>query len=142
MKKFFTLLLAFVLVLPLFIRTVSADVFSKEYTVEYTSENKIDMGDFSATELAQILGDIQPGDSAAVTFNIVNSSSDAVYFWMNNKTVQTLEENRSSARGAGYTYLLTYQGSDGKDYVFYNIRIFVNQIHSLVSLQLIIYYYR
>ena len=102
-------------------KSMYAEEFSPEepYNVNYKEDGTLET-DFDYDEIAAILNDVQPGDTATITVNINNTNpSQAIDWWMDNKTLRTLEEIRETANSAGYEYTLMYQGSDGKTYDFF-----------------------
>ena len=66
------------------------------------------------------MANIQPGDSIELKVKVTNSDSDSTDWYMTNEVIQTLEDAQESAAGGGYSYRLTYVGSDNTENVLYD----------------------
>ncbi len=120
MKKIMAFLLTAVLIL-----SASSFVFAEHLTgaddweVEYTSDKEV-VSSFDGNEIADAVAGLMPGDDITLTIKVKNTSGKTVDWYMLNEIISSLEDSRESAAGGGYTYLLTYTGTDGE----------VNEIYS------------
>lgn len=120
MKKVLICFFLSVMVLSSVSKNIFAEEYSHTFNVDYKEDGTLET-DFDDQLIADILSDIQPGDTITIHFNVNNkNSSQAIDWWMDNKTLKTLEEVRANANSAGYTYNLTYSGSDGVTYDFFS----------------------
>jgi hypothetical protein len=104
-----SILTAFVLLLSLTVTAVAAEADKKEDlgTVEYNGTKLVsDLNDLNA-----YLSGMEPGDSVQLTVTLKNSSGKDADFWMENRTLQSFEDNNKAAGGA-YTYILSYNGKE------------------------------
>lgn len=118
MKRIIHVLLLTILIISNLSYNIYADDYSDKFEVWF--ENDELNSNFGDEEIAAILNEMQPGDTAVITINVENrDKSQAVNFWMDNKTIQAMEESRSKAENAGYTYSLVFSGTDG-NYDYFN----------------------
>ena len=75
---------------------------------------------FQDNDVTDEMANIQPGDSIELKVNVMNSDSGSTDWYMTNEVIQTLEDAQQSAAGGGYSYRLTYVGSDKKETVLYD----------------------
>lgn len=75
---------------------------------------------FQDNDVTDQMANIQPGDSIELKVNVLNSDSGSTDWYMTNEVIQTLEDAQQSAAGGGYSYRLTYVGSDKKETVLYD----------------------
>lgn len=75
---------------------------------------------FQDNDVTDEMANIQPGDSIELKVNVMNSDSGSTDWYMTNEVIQTLEDAQQSAEGGGYSYRLTYVGSDKKETVLYD----------------------
>ena len=78
------------------------------------------VSNFDSGTLADEAGNVQPGDSITLKVEIKNSDTGSTDWYMTNEVIQTLEDAQQSAAGGGYSYRLTYVGSDKKETVLYD----------------------
>ena len=116
LKKTATFILAAVLVvcmaLPVFAEDFAGNVDSE---VVYTADGKLTgvQNDVFEDQISQYL---EPGDTATFTLTLRNSNADSADFWMDRRTIDSLEVfgNDTQMIGGGYTYNLYYNGPSGK----------------------------
>lgn len=65
---------------------------------------------FSNTQLAEDISELQPGDSITVNVAVENGSDKAASFYLTNEVLSSLEDSRDSAAGGAYGYRLNYTG--------------------------------
>lgn len=75
---------------------------------------------FQDSDVTDEMANIQPGDSIELKVQITNSDSGRTDWYMTNEVIQTLEDAQASAAGGGYSYRLTYVGSDNTENVLYD----------------------
>lgn len=75
---------------------------------------------FQDNDVTDEMANIQPGDSIELKVNVMNSDSGSTDWYMTNEVIQTLEDAQESAEGGGYSYRLTYVGSDNTENVLYD----------------------
>ncbi|MBR1455737.1 MAG: hypothetical protein IJ594_01085 [Oscillospiraceae bacterium] len=114
-KKIFSLFLILVLLGSL---SVCAFADGKTGTVVFNKSGKME-SDFTSSEIAQWLSNMEPGDTATFSVTLTNSNAKSTNWYMSNSIVKTLEKG-SAAAGGAYSYRLTYTGSDGSVREFYN----------------------
>lgn len=118
MKKLFkTLLAATTLALVMSLATVPAFAetltSNTPWTVTFTSGQKMETN-FNSNDIAQMVNDIQPGDTAEIAISLKNEYSEATNWYMTNKILQSLEDTAESAKGGAYAYDLTYVAPNGE----------------------------
>ena len=75
---------------------------------------------FKDEDVTDSMSEIQPGDSITLHVQLTNQDSSNTDWYMTNEVLQTLEDAQQSAAGGGYSYRLTYVGSDKKETVLYD----------------------
>lgn len=68
---------------------------------------------------------LEPGDTAVFTIELRNENADSVDFWMDQRTVDSLEVwgNDAYMTGGGYRYELTYEGPGGSRTLYSSVNI-------------------
>ena len=105
MKRIVKCLSIVALILVVLVNPLMAEENKYSYDVEYDGSDIT--SDFDAAELSSKLSDVQPGDSAEITFVLKNSSDKDVDWYMDN-SIQKIFGDNSGA----YTYSLTYEDRD------------------------------
>lgn len=77
---------------------------------------------FPADALAETVNAMQPGDSAAFTVTLRNSSNVETDWYMLNDVTQTMEQD-TAATGGAYTYQLDYKTADGTQLLYSSDRV-------------------
>lgn len=96
--------------------TAYADTLSgaDNWSVVFTGDNKME-SNFGASDLNDVMGQMQPGDNAVITLTLQNDNASETDWYMMNEVISSLEESTkaSAAMGAAYTYRLVYTGPSG-----------------------------
>lgn len=68
---------------------------------------------------------LEPGDSAVFTIQLRNENDEAADFWMDRRTIDSLEVwgNDPEMTGGGYSYVLTYEGPEGSRTLYSSLKI-------------------
>lgn len=85
-----------------------AETIKKQWTVEFTGDKMEDEG---SAVIAQVVGGMQPGDSAQFTVDLCESYDKAADWYMRNAVKKTMEEFFDAANsnsGGSYSYKLVY----------------------------------
>lgn len=100
--------------------TANAEDFkgSENWLADFTGD-KIE-SNFTSAAIADEILQILPGDTITLEVAIQNSSEDETDWYMTNEVLETLEESKDAAEGGAYTYVLTYEGTDGTVTELYN----------------------
>lgn len=100
--------------------TANAEDFkgSQTWLANFTGE-KIE-SNFTSAAIADEILQILPGDTITLEVSIQNSFEDETDWYMTNEVLKTLEESKDVAEGGAYTYILSYEGSDGTVKELYN----------------------
>ena len=107
MKRIVKCLSIVALILVVLVNPLMAEENKYSYEVEYDGSDIT--SDFDAEELSSKLSDVQPGDSAEITFVLKNSSDKDVDWYMDN-SIQKIFGDRDNS--GAYTYSLTYEDRD------------------------------
>ena len=75
---------------------------------------------FTSADMKKDIFQLQPGDTMELQVGLKNTSEKDADWYMTNEVIQTLEDAQQSAEGGGYSYRLTYVGSDKKETVLYD----------------------
>ena len=75
--------------------------------------------DVSYEEMGNVLNQLLPGDSVTFTYALKNESKKDTSWWMNNKILDSFEDN-SKANGGAYGYKLSYIDSKGETNILYS----------------------
>lgn len=114
-------LAAFILVLggP----AVSAETLygSSDWQVTFTTniESNFKPSDM-ASNISDVVGRLESGDSAIFTITIANKNSKSTDWYMRNKVLSSMEDSNLTAEGGAYLYKLTYKDKDGDEKVFFD----------------------
>lgn len=68
---------------------------------------------FGSGEIADVLGELYPGDNAIITIKLVNSNVKTTDWYMRNEVIKSMEDGSTVAEGGAYTYKLTYKDKNG-----------------------------
>ncbi len=118
MKKTFHTVLAVLTAAALFVPTlVWAKDIPVDWTVTFTKDEELS-SNFDSKEINEVIGAMQPGDTAIFTVNVVSEHGDASDWYLKNSVVQALEESTKAAKAGGgaYAYTLTYKGNSSSEY--------------------------
>ena len=107
MKRIVKCLSIVALILVVLANPLMAEENKYSYEVEYDGSDIT--SDFDAEDLSSKLSDVQPGDSAEITFVLKNSSDKDVDWYMDN-SIQKIFGDRDNS--GAYTYSLTYEDRD------------------------------
>ena len=107
MKRIVKCLSIVALILVVLVNPLMAEENNYSYSVEYDGSDIT--SDFDAEDLSSKLSDVQPGDSAEITFVLKNSSDKDVDWYMDN-SIQKIFGDRDNS--GAYTYSLTYEDRD------------------------------
>lgn len=92
-------------------------VQAEEYTVGQDWRTQFADGkmtsNFSSSDVADAVGDLQPGDSVTISLTLENRDSRSTDWYMTNEVLSSLEDSQSAASGGAYTYILTYTNGSG-----------------------------
>lgn len=79
------------------------------WTVTFTASEDM-KSTFSSSEAAEVLSDMQPGDTVTFRVDLKNQNAKATKWYMKNAVLASLEESAKAAEHAGgaYGYTLTY----------------------------------
>ena len=111
MKKFFSLILALLLVSALSVPALAAN----DLTVTYSARGAL-TDNYEASDFLQPVADLQPGDSVTLTVHLVNANEQGSNWYMANDILESLET--SVATGSAYGYELTYSGPGGSRTIY------------------------
>jgi hypothetical protein len=75
---------------------------------------------FDSNQVAVSVSEMEPGDSATFSVDILNSSDFTTDWYMSNSVIQSLEEAQKVAENGGYTYILTYTDSASEKTTIYS----------------------
>ncbi len=122
MKRFASIIMALVLVFSLCVTGVYAaeeDQRGKNWYVHFTQDNDMDESfPDSGTKMADELSTLQPGDSATFYIELRNDNSTTTDWYMTNRVIQSLEKTRNAASKGAYSYILAYEGPNGRSELF------------------------
>ena len=93
--------------------TSSANTYKFNGKCQYNG-SKI-TSNFSTEEFAASQDGMEPGDSLTYKVTYKNNSDKKTSWYMRNKVLETLEENKSQAENGGYTYVLKNIGPNGTE---------------------------
>ncbi len=120
-KRIFAYLLASVLALcgPAALAVTYEGGSDWQVTFTDTLESNFEPADM-ATNMSDVIGKLQAGDSAIFTIKLVNTNSKSTDWYMRNEVIASMEDNNSVAEGGAYSYKLTYKDKNGKEKVFFD----------------------
>lgn len=96
------------------------DTLRAQWTVTFTGEAMVSDG----YDTTQTLQDMQPGDTAEFTINLVNAYDGEVDWYVKNMVADSMEQGKENNTGAAYEYELIDIDEDGTETVLYsNTRI-------------------
>lgn len=99
------------------------DIFAaKNWKVEFTSENKMN-SNFTSQEIAEAVGEVQPGDTITFAVNLSNSNKETTDWYMTNKVLESLEDYAENAQGGSYTYRLVYTRGNYENVLYDNSEV-------------------
>ena len=99
-------------------------VYAKDYTKDegwaatFTGEGI--ESNFTSSQIAAEISELQPGDSVTFSVGVANSDSRSADFYLNSQVLSSLEDSRSTASGGAYGYSLVYTGPSGNELILYN----------------------
>ena len=114
-KSVIAILLVLCLAVSLGVTAMAAD---GSWTVTFTANKTMDKS-YTADELKAALSDMQPGDSATLTFSLRNESTSNTTWYINNEVTDSLERSEEISSGA-YTYQLAYTDPSGAIHMLYD----------------------
>ena len=95
--------------------TVMADTIPASTSVTYNGKTLSN----EETDLKDIIKNVQPGDTASISVDLYNNSSNTTYYYLTTSVQESLERESQAANGA-YTVSLVYQNENGNETVLYN----------------------
>lgn len=100
--------------------TVYAEEYTKDegWAVTFTGE-EIE-SNFTSSQIAAEISELQPGDSVTFSVGVGNSDGKSADFYLNSQVLSSLEDSRATASGGAYGYSLVYTGPSGKELVLYD----------------------
>lgn len=100
--------------------TVYAEDYTKDegWAVTFTGEGI--ESNFTSSQIAAEISELQPGDSVTFSVGVANSDSRSADFYLNSQVLSSLEDSRATASGGAYGYSLVYAGPSGNELVLYN----------------------
>lgn len=111
-NRFYGLLLAALLVTFLPLRAFAADTLDGG-TVSFDGSEIVNGQNTTSASLV-------PGGSTTTAVSIVNSSSGTTNWYLSDDVISTLEDSRSTATGAAYSYTLSYSLNGGTAVTLYD----------------------
>lgn len=106
-KKILCLAMMAVMVVGMGMTANAKDYQGKDgWKVEFVNDEM--KSNFKSSTVADVINEIQPGDSITLKVSLKNADSGDTDWYMTNEVLKTLEEARDAARGGGYEYSLTY----------------------------------
>ena len=91
---------------------------STGWAATFTGE-KIE-SNFSSSQIADAVSELQPGDSVTINVDVENKDSQTADFYLTNQVLTSLEDSRNTASGGAYGYRLAYTDPSGAETVLYN----------------------
>ena len=110
-KKILVVSIVLCLILSFNISAFAAE--DTNYEAVFTAKEKM-QDNFDASDIENMFAGLQPGDERTFEVTLRNDHKDSTDWYMENKVIQTLEEQVAAAKnfgGAAYTYKLTYDGN-------------------------------
>ena len=110
------------MVVPAAAETISGDTKSE---VVFTADSKLE-STFHDNVVDDMISEyLEPGDTAIFTIELKNANAESVDFWMDQRTIDSLESwgNDELRKGGGYTYLLTYDGPGGARTLYSSLQV-------------------
>lgn len=101
---------------PAFAETMSS---TDPWTVTFTQSENMDCN-FNSEDIAQLVSDIQPGDTARMAVTLSNENSRSTDWYMTTKILRSLEEAAENAKGGAYAYTLTYTSPSDETTTFFS----------------------
>ena len=108
MKKIIKTMSIVLLLMLCAVNTFAEEYTNDDYTVTYDGKDL--SSNFSAEDIAALLADVQPGDSAEITFTLINKADKEVDWYMENSIQDIFKD-----AGGGYDYSLTYTPNAGSE---------------------------
>ncbi len=90
---------------------------SPDWTVTFNGKKM--ESNFSSSQLAEEVYQIQPGDTMTVQINLKNSGEKAADWYMTNEIIRSFEDSQEAAQGGAYAYTLIYSDHRGEETVLY-----------------------
>lgn len=91
---------------------------AESWYVTFTRNKRME-SNFKSSDIAKLMGGMQPGDSATIAINLRNENTKATNWYMQNETITSLEDD-TVAEGGAYTYRLTYTDKAGRVNTLYD----------------------
>ncbi|MBQ9061615.1 MAG: hypothetical protein IJ121_02120 [Eubacterium sp.] len=88
------------------------------WSVKFTKANKME-SNFKTSDIDDVIRGMQPGDSAILKIKVTNENAQTTAWYLENKVISTLVEDRINNAGGAYTYKLTYTNSNGAETVLF-----------------------
>ena len=122
-KRIGILLLAMAMMFGMVIPAV-AETFESELTSEvtFTSDSKLYSTFHDDVIDDTILEDLEPGDVAVFRIDVKNENEKEVNFWMDHRTIDSLETWGSNLErnGAGYGFVVQYESGEKTQTLYYS----------------------
>lgn len=99
---------------------VHAEDYTKDegFAVTFTGEGI--ESNFTSSQIAAEISELQPGDSVTINVGVKNSDSRSADFYLNSQVLSSLEDSQASASGGAYGYSLIYTGPSGEELSLYD----------------------
>ena len=122
MKKKILSLILVVLMVGTVIGTAAAETYYGDPGWQVTFNGSALVSNFTSTDIAEAIAEMQPGDNTIFTVNLYNNVSNDVRWYMTNATLYSLEDRsaNSATEGGAYTYYLTYTDASGATTVLFD----------------------
>lgn len=114
------IILAFCLVIPAAAETFEGD---EGWSVTFTKDAKMDCN-FKTEQIDDAISEkVQPGDTVIFEIALKNEYPGEVDWWMQNKVLESLEDNSkdTNTKGGGYQYKLDYKTSTNKSRALFDM---------------------
>ena len=111
-KRILTVLLTAVLLMSMGNVCYADKIQGKDgWAVTFSSAGKM-VSNFKSGEIAEEIAGMQPSDELTMTITVKNEHAEDTDWYIKNEIKKSLED-KSSASGGAYSYVLTYKGPDG-----------------------------
>ena len=98
------------------LNVLSIKAASGTHDVEYDGEKLV----LNTKEGENVFAGLTPGDSVEFEVTFANEGTKKTNWYLENKVLQTLEENGDAAKNGGYSYELTYVNAAGASTVLFS----------------------
>ncbi|MBR2696663.1 MAG: LPXTG cell wall anchor domain-containing protein [Parasporobacterium sp.] len=126
MKKISSILLSVFLIICLAVPVIAEDYESTTKSEVVFTENQKLESTFHNDQIDDMINEfMEPGDTATFTINLRNDNKETADFWMDRRTIESLEVwgGNPLMTGGGYSYELSYVGPGGERLLFSTMNI-------------------